>query len=215
MNDLRATLKWIIVAAAGVGTLLIGAGPLAAMGKLNDWGDVMAAFCGLALVVAGIGWIIWQASDALMPQLSTLARFDDPELADLRALVATDPRAFFGPYPSLAVLRAKLAFHDTVAGNAALMLAKESDDGRAKVVQQVLDSARANAEQARRLERRMLTIVHSWIVRNQVRKARRHAFVAMIVVVMGAVLFLTSVNDNKPDKQEKNSKAAARSAVIR
>ncbi|WP_221348145.1 hypothetical protein [Streptomyces beigongshangae] len=213
VGDLRATLKWIIAAAAGTGTLLVGAGPLAAMGKLDDRGDVAAAFCGLALTVTGIGWIVWQASDALMPQVSTLARFDDPELADLRALAATDPRAFFGPYASLDELRAKLQFHDAVAGNAAVMLARQSDERRAKMVQQVLDSARTNADHARHLERRLLTIVHAWTVRHHVRRARRHAFIAMIVVVAGAVLFLTSVNDNRPGTTEKK-RASTHTIVV-
>lgn len=207
--DLRTTLKWIIAAAAGTATLLVGAGPLAAMGKLDDRGDATAAFGGLALAMCGIGWIIWQASEALMPKLVTLALIDDDELTELRTLMAADPPAFFGPYASLAELRARLAFHDTVAGNAAKMLSRESDDARAKMLQHTFETARANAEQARRLERRLLTLVHAWLVRGAVRKARRHAFVAMFVVLVGAVLFLTSTNDNPPDSKDKEKAKSA------
>lgn len=211
VGDLRTTLKWIIGAAAATGTLLVGAGPLAAMGKLDDNGDMVAAFCGLGLAVTGIGWIIWQASEALMPRICTLGQFEDTELHDLdelRRITEADPRAFFGPYSKLADLRSNLAFHDAVAGNAAVMLAKESDERRAKMLQQRLDAARANAEQARRMERRLLVFVHAWLVRESVRRARRHAYMAMIVVVLGAVLFLTSVNDNKPEPSGKKDAAA-------
>ncbi|MGW1532079.1 hypothetical protein [Streptomyces aureus] len=209
--DLRTTLKWIIGAAAGTAALLVGTGPVAAMGKFDDKGDVVAAFCGLALAVTGVGWIIWQASEALMPQICTLAQFEDSGLRDLeelRELGRIDPHAFYGPYDDLADLRSKLALHDEVAANAAVMLAKESDERRAKMLQQRLEAARANAEQARRLERRLLVLVHTWLVRAAVRRARRHAFAAMIAVVVGAVLFLTSVNDSKPEPSGKKDAAA-------
>jgi hypothetical protein len=211
--DLRATLKWINAAAAGTGALLVGAGPLVAMGKLSKGGDVAIAICGLALAISGIGWIIWQTSEALMPRLATLAQFDTPELKELRELVAGDPRAFLGPYSSLPELRARLDFHESVASNAAVMLARESDDSRAKILQQALDAARANAEQARRLERGLLTAAHAWLVRAAVRKARRHVFGAMAAVVIGAVLFVTSTNHNKPEIPPKPGKPTQSSTV--
>ncbi|MET9830203.1 hypothetical protein ABZ078_12975 [Streptomyces sp. NPDC006385] len=207
--DLRATARWTVAAAAGVGALLLGAGPLAAVGKVDGWPDALTAFGGLTLAMLGVGWAIWQTGEALTPCLATLADLDAPGMAGLRAAVARNPSAFYGPYASLDDLCARHLTHERIASDLAVKLAREQDPARARVLEQGLADARANAEQARMLQQRLLALIHAWSVRNAVRRARLHTLAAFVVVAVGAVLFLTATSDGSPARPAKSAPASS------
>src|ERR687896_684094 len=89
--DLRSTARWTIAAAGAVGALLLGGAPIAAIGKINDLGDAISAYAGLAIALAGVGWAIWQTTEALIPRIATLAQLDDPDMASLREMIIREP----------------------------------------------------------------------------------------------------------------------------
>lgn len=197
--DMRATAKWTIAAVAAVGALLLGGAPLTAVGKVNDTGDALAAFAGLALALVGVGWAIWQTGEVLTPRFTTVAELDRPAMSDLRGIIAQDKGAFYGPFgQSPGDLRAACRLHETTWANLAVARAKAEDEAEVRVLEQALDDARANAALARRLEGRLVDLVHAWEVRAALRRARVHTLVAMFLVAIGAVLFLTATIDDAP-----------------
>jgi hypothetical protein len=191
--DMRATAKWIVAAAAAVGAVLLGGGPLAAVGKVHGVGHAALSFAGLTLAVLGVGWVIWHTSEALLPRSTTLAALEDPALHDLKQQVLNDPASFFGPFgTTVAELRHECGRNDRVAANVAVMLAREQDPARQRVLTHALEVARANAAMAHRRLRYLHELIHAWTVRAQLRRARIHIFAGAAVTALGAVLFLTA-----------------------
>jgi hypothetical protein len=217
--DMRSTARWTIAAAAAVAALLLGGAPLTAVGKIDHLGNALLAYLGLVIALGGVGWAIWQTGEALMPRVATLADLDDPELADLRATMAKDPVAFYGPFqecqeewnhgggrhgrkepgafhgPYHDGLRRAAARHGVVAANLAVKAAAEEDPARSRMLAQALEDARANAELAERLQRQLVEFVHAWKVRTAVRRARVHTLAAAAVIALGAVLFLSATHE--------------------
>jgi hypothetical protein len=197
--DMRTTARWTIAAAAGVAAVLLGGAPLTAIGKVSGVGHLALAFAGLAVALAGVGWAIWQTGEALMPRVALLDDLDDPALADLRAIIARDPSAFYGAFgQSKDDLRAAIAFHGTVAANLAAAAATETDPVRSRLLAQALADARANIASACLLRDRLLEFVHAWKVRTAVRRARRHTLAAAAVIALGAVLFVGATHGHEP-----------------
>src|ERR687896_1897825 len=140
--DLRSTARWTIAAAGAVGALLLGGAPIAAIGKINDLGDAISAYAGLAIALAGVGWAIWQTTEALIPRIATLAQLDDPDMASLREMIIREPAAFYGPFgTSPRELRAAAALYDTAAANLAAARAREPDEAKLRTIDQALDEA--------------------------------------------------------------------------
>jgi hypothetical protein len=71
IDDMRATAKWMLLAAGAVGAALISGGPLVAVGKVHGGLHYFFVILGLLLVLAGVGGAIWFASQVLMPRLMT------------------------------------------------------------------------------------------------------------------------------------------------
>ena len=192
---MRATAKWIIGTAAAVGAALLGGAPLAAIGKIHGFGSAAEAFGGLTLGLAGVGWAIWHTTDALIPPATTLATLETPPLADLRAQIAADPAAFFGPFGSSAAqVQAACQRFETAAAQIAVMIAAEPDAGRQRILAQGQADALANAAQASARLRWLLSLAHAWRVRDQLRRARLNTFVGAAVAALGAVLFLVATS---------------------
>ena len=193
--DLRSTARWTIVAAGAVGALLLGGAPLTAIGEIDNIRDAILAYAGLIIALAGVSWAIWQTSEALLPRIATFAQLADPDMASLRAALALEPTAFYGPFgTSPGQLQDAAVMYETAAANLAAARAREPDEARVRVLDQAIDDARANAELARRLENNVLELIHAWKVRSAVRRARLHTFAATIVVAFGAVLYLTATS---------------------
>ncbi|GGM27680.1 MULTISPECIES: hypothetical protein [Micromonospora] len=194
--DMRATAKWLVAAAAAVGSLLLGVGPLTAVGRVGTAGDALWAFVGLVVALAGVGVGIWFAAEALTPPVTTLATLDTPALAGLRARIGTDPGAFYGPFgDSVTDLRAGVTTHAAAAAQLAILLSQERDPTTRTVLDQALRDAQANERLARQLQRRLLEFVHVWQVRQALRRSRIATLAAMAVVALGAVLFLLATAD--------------------
>jgi hypothetical protein len=194
--DMRAAAKWILAAAAAVGAVLLGGGPLTAAGKVHGPGGAALAYAGLVIGLAGVGWAIWHTADALIPPLTTPRSLEtEPALGELRDKVANDKEAFFGPFgASMSDLARELAFHRTVAGNLADALAAEQDPVRQKVLADKLGDARATVAAIRRRSIALAELVHAWQVRARLRRARLHAFAGAAVAAAGAVLFLAATS---------------------
>jgi hypothetical protein len=197
VEDMRTTAKWIIGAAAAVGVVLLGGAPLAAVGKVHGVGSAVEAYVGLVIGLAGVGWAIWQTSEALIPPATTLSTLETPELAGLRAQIAADPAAFYGSFgTSVADLQAASRLFDTAAARVAIMLAAELDPTRQRILTQGMADASANATQARGRLRWLLALTHAWRVQNLLRRARLHAFAGAAAAALGAVLFVTATTTN-------------------
>ncbi len=199
IDDMRASAKWTIGALAAVGAALLGGAPLSAVGKLHGFGPAGAAFAGLVIGLAGIGWAIWHTADALMPIGTTLAAIDQPELAGLRAQIQAEPAAFFGPFgSSVQELQSKYVLWQTVAARAAVMLAGEPDESQKSKLAQGIADALANAAQAGARLRWLLELAHAWRVRDQLRRARLHTFGGAAVAALGAILFVVATTMSAP-----------------
>lgn len=195
VDDMRSAAKWTIAAVAAVGAALLGGAPLAAVGKVHGFGSAAEAFGGLALGLLGVGWAIWHTTDALIPPTTTLATLDTPPLADLRAQIAADPRAFFGPFgTSVAQVQAAIQSYDTAAAQIAVLLAAGPDAARQRVLEQGQADALANAAAASGRLRWLLSLVHAWRVRDQLRAARLQTFGGAAAAALGAVLFIVATS---------------------
>jgi hypothetical protein len=195
VSDMRSTAKWIVGAAAAVGAVLIGGAPLTAVGRVHGPGSAVAAYAGLVVGLAGVGWAIWHVTDALIPPVTTLSTLSSPQMAGLRAQIDADPGAFYGPFGSSVgdLQRTGLLF-DRAAVRAAAMLAEELDPVRRRRLEQGHADAVANASQVRARLRWMLALAHAWRVRDQLRRARLHAFAGAAVAALGAVIFVAATS---------------------
>ena len=194
--DMRASAKWILGAAAAVGAALVGGAPLAAVGKVHGAGHVALAYAGLVIGLAGVGWAIWRTADALIPPLITRLSLDtEPGLADLRARIAADPRAFYGPFgTSMAELQQKYDYHQRMARILANAAATEASPDRKRVMEAQARAARATVAAARFRTQNLLELAYAWQVRAELRDARRSALLGAAVAAAGAVLFLVSTS---------------------
>lgn len=194
--DMRATAKWILAAAAAVGAALLGGGPLTAVGKVHGLGADLRAYGGLAIALLGVGWAIWHTADALIPPLTT-PRFvdEDPALRDLRARIAQDPGAFYGPYGN--------SMADLVAARADFLARQDRltalrDTATRDPQRRAVDAALAELTEAitsiGERTRVLLELGHAWQVRGQLRKARLNALAGTAVAALGAVLFLSATS---------------------
>jgi hypothetical protein len=71
VDDMRATAKWMLVAAGAVGAALISGGPLVGIGQVNGALHYFFSVLGLLLALGGVGIAIWSASQVLVPRVTT------------------------------------------------------------------------------------------------------------------------------------------------
>ncbi|MGW5136773.1 hypothetical protein [Streptomyces sp. NPDC004135] len=193
VTDLRAAARWIIAAAGAVGALLLGGGPLVALGKVDDLTGAILVGVGLVISLAGVGWAIWSTSEVLIPPITTFEDLDAPGLQPLRDLIARSPEDFFGPMSrDLAGLRR----HRQIAANFHAALGRETDPRRRAALESALARARRNIERAGVYERRLLALIHVWQIRAALRRARVQTMIAAVVVAFGAVVFLTAAGSS-------------------
>jgi hypothetical protein len=199
--DMRTTAKWIVAAAAGASTALLGAAPLAALGKVHGIGDAVQAFAGLCLALAGLGWVIWQTAEALIPPITTLASLREPRFAGLRERMERDPGAFFGAFGDTVdeLVTAAEQWRNAYV-NTGELLDREEDQVRRRILERGLQAAQANADQAGARLTRLVEFAHAWQVRERLRRARLHAFAGAVVAVLGAVVFATSTGGGTQPK---------------
>ncbi|MEU2167928.1 hypothetical protein ACH47V_25505 [Micromonospora chersina] len=194
--EMRTTAKWTLAAAAAVGAALIGTSPLAAAGRIHGAGAAVAAYAGLVVGLAGVGWAIWHTAEALIPPLTTPRSLDsDPRLSDLRAQIAGDPAAFYGPFgTSMADVLAAKALHQRVATSLTVMLADEQDSDRKQTLQLKLAEANTAVGAASSRVQTLLELGHAWCIRTQLRRARLHTFVGAALAALGVVIFVTATS---------------------
>ncbi|MEU5446810.1 MULTISPECIES: hypothetical protein [Streptomyces] len=200
VTDMRATARWMTAAAAAVGALVLAGGPLVVVKDLDDAGDVVATAGGMLLAVVGVVWVVWRTGDVLAPRTATLDDLGSPELDGLRALIDRSPADFYGPTASTpAGLRRERRLRLTVAARLEALLAREDDPARARILTHEAAVARRNALLIQRLQHRLLAWVHAWHVRQSLRRARRDTLIASLLVLAGAVLYVTAPLDAKAE----------------
>lgn len=195
LDDMRSTAKWTATALGAVGVALLGGAPLSAVGKIHGVGQAAEAFAGLVIALAGIGWAIWSTTEALLPPVTTLAWLDRPEAAGLRTQIDDDPEAFFGSFgDSVAEVEHEYLVWHATAAQARVMLSREEDGKLKRRLSQAQADAQANAAQAAARLRWMLDFTHAWRVRDQLRRARVHAFGGAAVTALGAMIFVAATS---------------------
>jgi hypothetical protein len=193
IDDMRSTAKWTATALGAVGVALLGGAPLSAVGRIHGFGQAAEAFAGLVIALAGIGWAIWSTTEALLPPVTTPAWLTGPEAAGLRAEIAADPAAFFGPFgDSVAEVEQACRAWQAAAAEALRLLGREEDAKRRRKLEQGRADARANAAQAAARLRWLVDFAHAWRVRDQLRRARLHVFGGAAVTALGAVVFVAA-----------------------
>jgi hypothetical protein len=192
--DMRATAKWIVGAAAAVGAALLGGAPLTAIGKIHSLHAAALAYSGLVIGLAGVGWTIWHATEALTPVLSTSGSFEtDPALAGLRARIDREPGAFYGPWGSdFAALCAARTWQRKIRRSLAALLVGETDEARRHALTAALEQAAQATWAIEQRIRLMQELTHVWLVRAQLQRARVHVIGGAAVTALGIVLFIAS-----------------------
>lgn len=186
----RATARWIIGSTGAVGALLLGGGPLLAVGRINGWAHGLWAGGGLLLALFGVAWAIWWTSDVLVPAMVTPERLKGPELRRLREQFDAAPWYYFG---SVAVGLDDLLRHRQVAAAIAVRL-RTAPPGDRDALRRSLATARRNIARTDPYLRWLLALAHAWLVREALRHARRHTFLGGVLVIAGAVTFLTATS---------------------
>ncbi|MFB8398239.1 hypothetical protein [Streptomyces yangpuensis] len=191
--DMRSTARWIVGAAAAAGSLLLAGGPLTVVGKLHHVGDAVVAAAGLLMALLGVAWAIHRTSQVLTPRVATFDDLGRPALRGLRELIDRSPGDFYGPFtPDPVALQEERTLRTAVCTRLTAALVHEDDATRRRTLEHALAVARGNASLAERTQRRLLTWIHAWQVREALRTARRDTFVASLAVVLGAALFFTA-----------------------
>lgn len=95
IDQVRATAKWLLLAFAAIGGVIVGSAPLSNVGKLeiHDW-RLWAAAAAAAVVFIALAFAIWSTADVLTPVTGQL-----PQLvgnAQLRKLYAANPELLQG-----------------------------------------------------------------------------------------------------------------------
>ncbi|WP_433824600.1 hypothetical protein ACQP2E_20880 [Actinoplanes sp. CA-015351] len=204
--DMRAAARWTAAAVGAVGATLIAGVPLTALGRIENTGDAVAIAIGLAIAMVGVAWAIWHISEALTPPVTSLATYHRRETAGLRNLAATDPSALFGQFGDLESLRDALRMRRRAV--AALEAAVARNPTR-EILVHGLEDARVNLAVVQQTSQRLLALMHAWQVRAQLRRARVHAVLGMLVVTVGVAIFLSATPEPPPEP----AKSAAPSAV--
>lgn len=195
VEDMRATARWIIGAEAVVGAALLGAVPLAGIGKVHGSVSVTFALVGLLFGLAGVGWAIWHTAEALIPPVTTLASLHLPIQARFCSLLTGEWKLLEAPVDAtIDRLHGREVFWGTVVTNLSIMRAAEQDEARQRVLDQALTDATTNEMQIRNYLRWIVELCHVWCVRRQVRRARLHTMIGGFVSVLGVVMILAATS---------------------
>ncbi|WP_262705597.1 MULTISPECIES: hypothetical protein [Streptomyces] len=184
----RATARWIIASTGAVGALLLGGGPLLAVGRITDWEHGLWAGAGLLLALSGVAWALWRTSDVLVPAVMTPAQLDSPALRGLREQFDAAPWYYFG---SVATSLDDLLRHRQIAANIAALL-RSAEPGDRDALRRSLLTAHRNIAKTDPYLRWVLATAHAWQVRETLHRARRHTFLGGVLVIAGAVTFLSA-----------------------
>ncbi|MFC9590838.1 hypothetical protein ACFTUC_13795 [Streptomyces sp. NPDC056944] len=184
--DSREAARWTLASVGAVGALLLGGGPLLAVGRIGDWTHALWAGGGLFVALVGIAWAMWQTSEVLVPPLTTPAVLASPALRGLREQLDAAPGYYFG---SMATDVEGLLRHRRVALEISRRLPASEAAERA-ALERGLATAHRNIVRTDPYLRWLLATAHAWIVREKLRKARRHTFLSAVLVITGAVVFL-------------------------
>ncbi|MFF3772854.1 hypothetical protein [Streptomyces sp. NPDC002232] len=186
--DSREAARWTLASAGAVGALLLGGGPLLAVGRIGDWTHALWAGGGLLVALTGIAWAMWQTSEVLVPPLTTPAVLASPALRGLREQLDAAPGYYFG---SLATDVEGLLRHRRIALEISRRL-PTADAAERAVLERGLATAHRNIARTDPYLRWLLATAHAWLVREKLRKARRHTFLSAVLVITGAVVFLVA-----------------------
>ncbi|WP_327114294.1 hypothetical protein OHB12_34045 [Nocardia sp. NBC_01730] len=184
--DSRAAARWTIASIGAVGVLLLGGGPLTAVGKITDWTHAAWAGGGLLAALLGVALAVWQTSEALIPPMTTPATLTGPVIRQLREQLDAEPWYYFG---SLATSVDDLLRHRHIAAQIARQLASARPDERG-TLERGLAVAHRNITRTDPCLRWLLVTAHAWQVREKLRKARRYTLLAAVLVIAGSVVFL-------------------------
>ncbi|MDN3296085.1 hypothetical protein QWM81_18880 [Streptomyces ficellus] len=184
--DSRDAARWTLASTGAVGALLLGGGPLLAVGRITDWAHAAWAGGGLLVALLGVAWAMWQTSEVLVPPLTTPDALTSPALRGLRRQIDAAPGYYFG---TLATDVEDLLRHRRLAMEISRRLPAAEPAQRA-ALERGLATARRNIARTDPYLRWLLATAHAWLVREKLRKARRHTFLSAVVVITGAVVFL-------------------------
>jgi hypothetical protein len=194
IGDLRAAARWMIAAAGAVGAVLIGGGPLVAVGKVHGLGHAVIAAISLLVGLVGVGLAIWQTSLVLVPPITTASTLRHESMRGLREMIERAPSDYFG---LAAVSVEDLLRHREIAAQVYEQLKVARDPARQASLRRYLDRVQANLRRTNPYVRWLLATAHVWQIQAALRRARWCTLAGAALVAVGTVGLL-SVTSQPP-----------------
>lgn len=214
-TQVRDTIKYVVAGFAAVGTLLVGTAPLSGIGKVSG-GGWWPALIGAALAIGGVIFAVWQASDVLLPSVSTLDEVRgaplNTEIARLRDSVLGGDEGLFRRWGgTVDAFRAQRELEYNTLGEIDKYTPAAGDDPA--VLEQARKDVVARIEQLNSAANVALAGAEYAATRDLARDRRKGIAKAAICVAFGVGLFTWAVN--RPDTSPAEVKpTAAEPAVL-
>jgi hypothetical protein len=170
-------------------------GPLVAVGRVHGLGAALIAGTALLVAVAGVSIAIWQVSRVLIPPVTTTATLSSPVTRGLRTMIDAAPANFFD---SAATGVDDLLRHRTIAVNIQIALLTETDRANVSCCAIICGAPEPTSTGRTPFVRWLLAMAHVWQIRAAFQKARRWCLLAVVLVTVGAVAFLTVTGHGQP-----------------
>jgi hypothetical protein len=195
ISDLRSAARWTIAAAGAVGAVLLGGGPLVAVGKVHGLGHAAIASVSMLVGLTGVALVIWQTSLVLTPSVTTVATLRHKSMRGLLDMIDAAPADYFG---IAATGIEDLLRHREIAVNVYAQLRASQEPATQAGLRAYLDRAQANLNRTDPYVRWLLATAHVWQIQAALRRARWYTFVGAVLVAVGATGFLSVTGEQGP-----------------
>ncbi|OJF11915.1 hypothetical protein BG844_23575 [Couchioplanes caeruleus subsp. caeruleus] len=228
---LRATTRWLVTAAAGVGAVLVAGLQLTGLGSLGsqEIPRLVAAFAGLVVALTGVGYMVLRASQILTTEWVTLADIEkdifDHRVRQSAQRQSGGSRPKFGDrigrlrdrrYRLRAAmiegLKERLEFiaeelFGSLATSVPDLYAQLADANEA--ARGAPDSAPARSAALQQAAGTVVAFANFYITKEWFKVLRRQLAAASAVVIAGVLVFAYAANPPKPAEAAKEKPAAA------
>jgi len=195
IDNIRATVKWIIAVFAAVGAALIAGTQLASIGHLTGFRLALALF-GVAIGLIGVGLVISGATPVLRSVASLLSDFaitSDPTASATRLFLDQHPDVFRGHATSVIDLSAK--YNTAVLDRgAAQQKLDEAPVGNLGDLPTRLSNAQGRVQRVSAVVNQVLSIANYEIVDRKFANAQRWLLIGGAIAAAGIVVLTLAAN---------------------